>query len=225
MPSKGTSDEAQAAREALAEDPYNLHLILELAHKYVTQGHVERAGNVLLRGWKRAGEIEDVHVRFCFLMKLCEVSYLLSRFKQAMAVLQDVAEPADPVERKSYHILSCHVFGANKEVQKTLKAFQKAIEGEDFEMAVRIYALTLTDLKEVGIYSVAKSAIERMAPEGEKDSTLAMLDGFATKEPDTSLRPDDIQRYFLMAAAVAAAAVLLGLLYWLEQWSLGRLKK
>eukprot|EP00415_Alexandrium_ostenfeldii_P002892 UN2892 len=156
-------------------------------------------------------------------MKLCEVSYLFSRFKQAMAVLQDVAEPADPVERKAHFVGPSK--GANKEVQKTLKAFQKAIEGEDFEMAVRIYALPLTALKEVGIYSVAKSAIERMAPEGEKDSPLAMLDGFAPKEPDPSLRPDDFQRYFLMAAAVAAAAVLLGLLYWLEQWSLGRLKK
>lgn len=221
---KGTSNEAQEVREALAEDPYNLHLILELSYRYSTQGHIERCGNVMIRGWKRAGEIEDLHTRFCFLMKLCEVSYFLGRFKQAAAVLQDIVEPEDPAARKSYLLLSCHVYSANKEVQKTLKAFQRAIEGEDYHMAVRIYALTLADLKEVGMYSVAKSAVERLAPDAEKDSMLSMLDGFATREPDNSLSPDDVQRYFVIAVAVAGASILIYLLYLAEQWSLGKSK-
>jgi len=222
---KGMSDEACTAREALANDPYNLELIVDLGYKYCVQGHLERAANVMLRGWKRADEIEDAHARFCFLMKLCEVSYLMGRFKQAAAVLQDIAEPEDPSERKSYFILSCHVHSVNKDAQKTLRCFQKAIEGEDFEMTVRIYALTLLDLKEVDLYFVARTAVERIAGDFDKDAVLPILDHYAKSKPEPKSVTADNQRFILIAAAVALASVLIYLLYLAEQWSLERFRK
>eukprot|EP00439_Symbiodinium_sp_Y106_P019998 s1187_g2.t1 len=47
----------------------------------------------MLRGWKRASEIPDEHVRFRFLMKLSEASFRISKPRQAFAVLNSIEGP------------------------------------------------------------------------------------------------------------------------------------
>lgn len=221
-----SSSAAKGARDALAEDPYNIHLIYDLAYQYAAEGHFEQCMNVMLRGWKRASEIEDSSARFRFLMKLCELSYSSSKFRQAQAVLQDIDEPEDPSDRKAYFILSCHVHSANKDVQRTLRAFQRAIEGEGYQSAVRVFALTLLNLRDVGLYEIGKSAIDKLAPVHEKESILFMLDKLAyTNAEYTGTANNTHAMYGVIAAAVALLSFVVYLLYRLEQWSLQRLNK
>mmetsp|Transcript_41780 Transcript_41780/g.96764 ORF Transcript_41780/g.96764 Transcript_41780/m.96764 type:complete len:271 (+) Transcript_41780:48-860(+) len=222
---KGMSNEAKDAREALITDPYNMVLINNLAYRYAIEGHSEKCANVMIRGWKRVNEFEDPSVRFCFLMKLCEVSYFLGQFRQALAVLQDIPEPDGSFERKAYLILACHVYGANKDIPNTLRTFQKAIEGEDYVIAVRIYALTIQDLRTAGVQPVARNAVEKLSPEADKDSTLMMLDGVANKDSSQHRSGEELQRYFLIAVIMVGVSMLLYGLYVLEQWSLASMKK
>ncbi|CAK0822564.1 unnamed protein product [Prorocentrum cordatum] len=69
------SEETKRARDALADCPMNMCRINELGRCYANEAQYDKCEIALLRGWKRANEIEDASIRFCFLLKLCESSY------------------------------------------------------------------------------------------------------------------------------------------------------
>lgn len=220
----GLSNTLKAARDALAEDPYNLLLINELGRLYAQEARWDKCANVLLRGWKRASEIKDDKIRFCFLMKLCEVSVRLSQFRQAHAVLQDIEEPTEGFERKAYLVMCVQVYANCGDVQRALKSFQRAIEGETFSRAVRIFALTLFDLQKAGAFQSAKSALEKMSPGYHDRSTLQMLETFAERQEQKANQWDPTKLLIITGVAVVFM-IIVYLLWLLEQWSLNRIKK
>lgn len=218
---KSISDKAQHQRDILNKHPYQLHTINELGAIYGGEAQWDKCANVLLRGWKRAPEIPDPAVRFRFLMKLCEVSYYLKQFRQAYAVMRDIDRPDGGQELKSYLILSSQVYAQAGDLQQALKAFNQAIEGEGFEFSVRVFALVQIDLRKAGAYESAKSTIANMGEGYHCESTLSMLETFAEGSDRPKPRPpDEIPRYFIVAAVVLFLAFFVYILYVLEGWSL-----
>lgn len=218
---KSISDKAKRQRDILEKHPYQLHTINELGATYGSEAQWDKCANVLLRGWKRAPEISDPTVRFRFLMKLCEVSYYLKQFRQAYAVMRDIDRPDGGPELKSYLVLSCQVYAQAGDLQQSLKAFNQAIEGEDFDVAVRVFAIVQIDLKKAGAYESAKSTIENMGEGYYQTSTLSMLATFAEGADRPKPRPpDEIPRYVIVAMVVVVLAFFVYFLYVLEGWSL-----
>merc|ERR1712039_1027870 len=175
-------------------------------------------------GWKRAGEIEDKEVRFRFLMKLCELSFKLGKFYQADAVIRDVEEPDDPKELRAYLVMACKVYCNKPEKGKTggdlvlaLKCFQRAIDGVDAKLALRILALTQMDLKKVGGYEAAKSAVDKVLMTSQDKFDLEMLDNFASRV-ESEPKDHNLERNLILAGLVVLASFLVCCLYAAEKW-------
>lgn len=221
VPIPSISNEAWQAKDGLAQDPYNLKKINNLGQIYWKEGQHEQCLNVMIRGWKRAGEIEDEVVRFKFLMKICELSMGLWKYRQALAVFRDIAEPSDPKDLKSYLILGTQVWCQNGELQQGLKFFQRAIENESFQFALRVFAIVVVDLKKAGAYEAAKSTMDNLAGQpGNAD--IAMIDAFVEGSANRKaiVTPEMQERQLIIAAVVMGFIVLVGFLYWLESRSL-----
>jgi len=124
------SEETKRARDALADSPHNMCRINELGRVYANEGQYDKCEIALLRGWKRAGEIDDPSIRFCFLMKLCEVSYYLRKYRQAAAVLKDIEEPQAPEELQAFLLLACRVYACNDDLPGAMRLFSRGIEEE-----------------------------------------------------------------------------------------------
>jgi len=243
MPEKPScSQAAQAARDLLADDPYNVKKICKLGLVYSSEGMWKHAMNVLLRGWKRVGELTEKRMRVLYLMKLCEASYRQAKIRQAHAVLQDIEEPDDRNDLKSYQILAIRVLAANGEVQQALQMFTKAVEGEDIQLAARILAAVIEELQKAGIYAAAKPLVERIAeeqlpkrfpgvPSGRADaycSELNMLEAYSDSlrkaaEGSKDKRPGQWMPDQTAVVITACILMICIILYWLEQKSLSRL--
>lgn len=243
----GITDVTKRARDALEQDPYNIDLICALGCIYLKDANWDKAGNILLRGWKRAGDIADATSRFFFLAKLCEVSYKTARFRQALAVLNDIGEMPDTLtndERHSFEILSCHVYSKNGDVQRALGAFNACIARQEFKYTVRVWALCQMELNSCGAYEVAKSTMDAMIG-GERDenveynpalevgkemakSDLQMLEQYleANKNNHKKKRPlrhGEIPREAIIGGVAFTLFILFLFFYWLESKSLANL--
>lgn len=223
LPTKpGLSNTIKMARDALAAEPHNLLLINELGRLYASEAQWDKCANVLLRGWKRSKEIVDDSVRFRFLMKLAEVSLRLGKFRQALAVLQDMEEPEGGYEKKAYLVLLIQVHASNGDVQRALKSFQRAIEGESFDNAVRILALTLADLHKAGGFHAAKTAVEKLGAAYHNKSTLILLEQYAERQDSKKASRDPV-KILMVVAAVLVVMFIVYALWLLEKWNLQRL--
>lgn len=219
----GLPDALKVVRDALTEDPFNMILINELGRLYASHARWACCSNVLLRGWKRAKEISDAHIRFRFLMKLSEASFRQSKFKQAFAVLMDVQEPTGE-DLKCYLLFACQVSANVGDTQRALKFFQKAIDGESFQRAVRVLALTMFDLQKANAFESAKGALAKMGNNSAFDeSSLEMLHTIVNK---SSTRKTPVQWDKIFIGVVVAIFVMLVIygLWLLEQRSLQGLK-
>lgn len=219
----GASAEITAARDLLASDPYNMHSINELAYLYAKVALYEQCINILMRGWKRADEIKDPVVRFHFLMKLVEASHVRKQFRQAFAVLKDIQEPDDPNRKLSYLVLSCRVYANIGDLPGALKCFQRALEGQEFDLAIRIWALVLREFSLSGAAEAAKSTMEKLAgDDAMKVMKLQMLDGLKFEEKTISnlKRQEKMKKYVIIGAVVMFFLIVLYLLYLWEQSSL-----
>lgn len=227
VPAKpGVSDEAQALRNQLVADPYNMFLINELSYVYAKEAHLDKCANVLVRGWKRANEIEDKDVRFRFLLKLCDCSFKLGKFHQADAVIRDIEEPENPRDLRAYLIAACKVYAnkpTNGDLLMSLKAFQRAIDGADSALAVRILAMTCTDLKKVGGYEAAKAAVEKLSQEPQDASDLQMLESYVQARETKPVKEDRLERNIVVSITVVVVAMVVYFLYVMEKWSLAKL--
>lgn len=219
----GLSETLRVAREALAAEPYDMLLINELGRLYASEAKWSHCSNILLRGWKRASEIEDAHIRFRFLMKLCEMSFRQSKFKQAFAVLQDIEAPEKGEELKAFLILSVQVCASVGDTQRALRFFQKAVEGETFPRAVRILALTMLDLMKANAFETAKSSLEKLGKDYFDESSLKMLQNFAERQNEKAAQID-YSKLFIGIAVALAVMVVVYLLWLLEQYSLSKIQ-
>lgn len=224
-PRKGLSSEAQRCREALQQDPYNLELIFELGLAYADDAQWEQCANVLLRGWKRVGELQDHEIRCQFLLTLCQASMNLSKFRQALAVLADMEESDDPETRVRVEALRCHANCSAGDTATGLQAFHRAIAGQDFETASGCWALCYTALKQVGALQATRSAVEDRAANDEDRKKLDVLEQLARLKSDLTLDVEEdgkarqFWRRFAMVISAILGLALCYFLYILEQRS------
>lgn len=238
-PLKSISNEAAAVRDALKEDPYNMMNICKLGFMYAAEFRYPMATNVMMRGWKRADELKDSRLRRAFLTKLSEVSYREGKAKQAHAILQDIyEEPEDRNELKNLQILTVHVCAASGKVEEALKALGRAVEGEDIELVIRIWALVSQVLAKNDLFEAAKVIMNNIVdalPEQQKYmgiNSMQVVSDYAAalqarKEEDFKTRmerklgdPDFMVKVILGVGVGLGFLFLTGTLYWLEQKSL-----
>lgn len=161
--SKGLSKEATVFKDQLKDDPFNMDLIFKLGQTYGHDNQWGRCMNVMLRGWKRVQEFEDVGLKFEFLCLLAQASHKEGKHRQALAVLQDIDEPQSEVDKAFLELLRCQVYCDNGDAQRGLQSFNRAIEGQDFERAATLWATCLAPLKRAGAYDVSRSTMLAMA--------------------------------------------------------------
>jgi len=241
VPFKSISNVAKEVKDKLEDDPYNIEHIRDLGYLYCAEFQWDKAANVMMRGWKRASELKTADERFEFLMKLAEVSFRDFHFKQAHAIMMDVDEPEDYNEKKAYQLLSCHIFAENGDAPKSLAIFSKAIEGEEFESAIKIWAACALRLKKVGAYEAAKNAVMNKARSGQNyhmdQSRIQCVESWAIMSNDGEKKAtpwyqidlDAIQRdgppTWMKGSAVGFVVFLFTMwLWWLESRSLQSLK-
>lgn len=176
---------AQRAKDALELDPLNLDRIHQLGCCYAEAGHWVQCRNVLLRGRGRLQEIQDMETRFRFAVLLCEAHYHTRQLRDALTTLVDIPEQSCTTLSTVRAILACRVYGAMKDRQKAVKEFCRAINGQDFDSALRLWALARMDLRTAGAYENAKNAMERLA-DGDEGlvSQLGTLEDLADVAPE-----------------------------------------
>jgi len=231
---KSNSNKAQAAKEALEEDPYSLEKIIDLGFIYASEVQYEKAGNVLMRGWKRVGELTDPAERFYFLMELAEVSFRNRLYKQAHAVLMDIDEPQDYYEKKAYQLLSCHAHAEIGDGSKALSVFIKAIDGETFGSAIKIWAACALRLRKVGAHEPGKEAIIKKARTGQDflmdQSRIQTVESWAMlNDTPTDLKgllnfEDGMPKWIIVAGVMFIMMCWIAVLYWFEVKNLRNMK-
>eukprot|EP00439_Symbiodinium_sp_Y106_P084026 s597_g24.t1 len=174
-PKPGTSNEAKKFKDELAKDPYNMTLIFELGKAYSVDEQWDRCANVLLRGFKRVSELEAVEDRFNFLVVLAQASLHLEKYRQALAVINDIADPDDTESLRGLNILRCQVYCLNGEMQKGLKAFNAAITGDSFEVAVKAWASCSRALKQANAWVDERKQLESIEKLCDFKATLISL--------------------------------------------------
>lgn len=228
-PKPGTSNEAKKFRDELAEDPFNLQAIFGLGKAYAADEQWERYCNVMLRGFKRVGELESNEDRFEFLATLAKASMNLEKFRQALAVVNDMTEPEDKDDLRGLNLMRTQVYCHNGDLQKGLKAFNACIEGSSFQDAVKAWAACSRGLKQVNGWGVTKNTILKLAETEEEKKQLESIDKLCEFKDDvhklqTTKTISDLRLWLLTGFLVFLLVVLISILYWFEQRNLARME-
>jgi len=231
---RSNSDEAQTAKKRLEADPYNLDRIIDLGYTYASEYQYQQAAQVLLRGWKRVGEIKAPGERFMFLLKLAEVSFCNRQYTQAHAVLMDVEQPQDYYEKKAYQLLSCHAHAEIGDRSSALAVFSKAIDGEEFGTVIKIWSACAIRLKQVGAHQPGKEALLKKARRGQNfimdQSRIETVESWAimSDTPENTKGwfnyEDGVPKWMVVAFAMFMLSMFMGFLHWLEKQSLRNMK-
>jgi tetratricopeptide (TPR) repeat protein len=150
------------------------------------------------------------------------------QFRQAFAILKDIKEPTEPTEVRSYLLLQSRILVNTGDSMGALKAFQRAIDNQDFPHVIRIWALVLFDFHHAGIYEAAKASVEKLAGDDPwKKSDIQSLEA-CCPSPEKKWKPDtaaqNVGYYLSILLLVLVLCVILWGLYYLEQWSLDHWK-
>uniref|UniRef100_A0A7S4UYJ5 Uncharacterized protein n=1 Tax=Alexandrium monilatum TaxID=311494 RepID=A0A7S4UYJ5_9DINO len=229
-PKPGLSHEAKRFKDELKEDPYNMELIFQLGLAYAKDQQWDKCANVMLRGLKRVNEFESEELRVHFLMTLCQASLSQGKFRQALMVFNEIAEPADANLARSYEALKCFVLCSNGDASAGLKAFHKAVEGEGFDLALGHWALCYPGLQKVGALEVTRGTLEAMATDESMKKRLEMVEMIrelkmnTLKERDQEANSKLIYHRCLRVVALLCVCVFCFLLYHVETSNLQRLK-
>jgi hypothetical protein len=227
-PLPGLSHEAKKAKDELAQDPYNLQLILTLGGIYLDEKKYKQAANVLIRGWKRMSELPEAEDRFYFLCRICEASIACNLYKQAFAVFKDMEEPSgqDPDSALGYHLIALRVHAEQNKgqnMQQVLKSFHKGVEisprcSEPQKFLERFYMSSVTSLSKVGALDAARSSLSTKIPE---EKLQALEFGVHLRENSREkAEKDPAQAYLQWFGILVSVLVFCGLLYMLEARSL-----
>lgn len=228
-PVKGTSDEAKACKARLDADPFNLQYIFDLGMVYAEDVHYERCCNVMLRGWKRVHEFEDPAVRFAFLATLAQASLKTKKYRQALAVLNDMEAPNDDEEQlQHFHTLRCMIHAETGDLQKALQAWSKAIEGKAFEQVIGIWSSCLCCLRKVGALEVTRSTLADLAGTEQNMKQIEAVEKLVNLREEVYANDGSQEKAvrsrvtkFVVAVGVV---VLLLVLYYFEKHSLSQMK-
>lgn len=224
----GLSNTAKQFKDQLAKDPFNMDLIFQLGLAYADDGQWDKVCNVMMRGWKRVGEIEDPATRYHFLAALVEASLRIKKYRQALAVLNDIEEPADEDMKPHYELMRCQVLCENGDMQKGMKALNKAIEGQDFDQACAIWANCLGPIKRAGAYELSKSTLLALATTDAQKSKLDAMEAIVNLKEEVHgiSTPADPKwkTYAMFGFAAVWFAVAIYALYLVEGQSLAKLK-
>lgn len=233
---KSMSNATRAIKDKLEVDPYDLSLIKELGLCYFKEFHWDMCSNVMLRGYKRVNEFTDEEDRYEFLMKLCEASYRSLKFKQAHSVLMDIEEPRGGYERKAYLLLACQVHAMSSDASRALSSFSKTIEGEDFDVSIKMWAACALALKKVGILEASKNQMQskvRGAPNAHLDESRIRTVEFwgsmnimpeANEEPlMKQILSGKISKGITKVLMMIGAILFLAILYYIEHHNLRKM--
>jgi len=111
----------------------------------------------------------------------------LDLIEDAVAVLEEINEPSDPGSALARAQLACRVYAAAKQKQRALKEFHRAVDGREFDVALRTWCLARLDLQAAGALETAKSMMERLADGDERFlAQLGTLEDLVTAENETS---------------------------------------
>ncbi|CAE8609534.1 unnamed protein product [Polarella glacialis] len=223
-PKPGLTNESKQFKDALAADPFNIDLIFELGRAYGADQQWDKCANVLLRGFKRVSEFKNPDDRFEMLVILCQASMHEKKYRQALTVLNEISEPPDALESLAdFDSLKCQVYCFNGDMVKGLKAFNKAIEGQEFDLAISTWAGCSAALRRAGAWAVTKTTLEGLAKTDADKDKLDAVENLA-KLKDAYLQEDrpktDVARYAAVALVVVAMLVFVYLLWLLEARSL-----
>ncbi|CAK0788396.1 unnamed protein product [Prorocentrum cordatum] len=170
---------AKKIKDLLTEDPSNLELILRLGLAYAQDGAWLKCGNVLQRGWARAGELEDPAERAAYAATLAEALHKQGQHRGALQALLAADEPAEKGARRRHFSLLCGVRCALGEAQAALRELCRAIEGQAFEDVLTVWAATRSALRGAGVFDGARGAVARAAATEEDRVRLSTLDDLA----------------------------------------------
>lgn len=228
-PKPGLSNEAKQAKDLLTSDPYNMQNICRLGVAYAKDQQWQQCVNVLLRGWKRTKEFENPLVRFEYLSLLTQGSFQLRKFRQALAVLEDMEEAPQEVHISAYNVLRCQVYCANNDAQRGLKAFHNAIDGVSFTEASANWAACLEQLKKVGLVEVTRDKMKSLAPSDEEQAKLEAMEKIVEVKNSykDSLQEPTLKQPVRIVLGIASGMVMLSMcygLYLLEQQNLAGMK-
>jgi len=220
-PKPGLSNEAKKAKDGLAVNPYDMVSIMRLGLAYAEDEQWQQCATVLLRGFKRVKELPEDELRFEFLRMLCQASLQLKKYKQALAVLNDMEEPI-PGDITPYNVLKCQVFCHNGQEQKGLKAFHEALEKQEFQTQCAIWAQCLGALKKVGLAEMTKSKVASFAQNDEDKAKLDAVEKLAEMKAAIVEAPaaGSGSNYILLVLAGVFFCMMMYFLYLLEQRSL-----
>merc|ERR1712039_708369 len=135
----------------------------------------DRCANVMVRGWKRVDELESLESRRRFLMCFCEASCRSSQPQQARAVLAEIEEPEGNEAQRATEVLRCQVCCANGDVQEGLAAFNRAIRGEKFKGAYKVWEACSEQLSAAGGFWATRQTLESLAQEIKNDEDARKL--------------------------------------------------
>lgn len=230
-PLPGIKDETKKAKDALKADPYNLEKIGTLGMEYYKEEKYPEAMNVMARGWKRVAapkgksEVEDPTMQFEFLIQFCECSVKCQKYRQAEHIMRDIESCCMPQEAEdliAFHVLDCKIHCNNDKMTKAHEAFKNALNlCETFEEKTKVWLQTIESLKKVKADTVAKSMMESLAKTDEHKSKLKAIETMnELKESIDAVKPKAAVNWLLLAGALAMFAVLVYMMWWLEQKSL-----
>lgn len=228
-PKPGLSNEAKQAKDALMVDPYCMEAIYNLGVAYAADQKWTECMNVLLRGWKRVREFSDVDRRLDFLFVLCQASFQLEKYRQALAVLSDV-DPSDVTPEHPdfvrYEVIKAQVYSMNGDRQKALQAFHTAVDNLGYQRGLVAWSVCCSAFSKAGFYDTAKAMMLDKATSQEDRKKLDAAEALMRMKEsileaqDRAKAPSRWPRY--LSAAVFVLVVIQ--LIWLEQRSFGNWK-
>jgi len=223
----GLSNAAKQVKDQLANDPYNMDLIWQLGKAYGEDEQWEKVATVLMRGFKRVPEFKDSDTRFEYLKLLSEASLQQKKYRQALAVLNDVEEPGET--DIGFEVLRCQVYCFNNEVHKGLRAFNKAIEGQDFELVGKVWSACIPAIKQAGAYDATKRTVEDKATNDDERQKILAMSRLMELRDELQQKSNPIEAIskgkktpIVYYAVTAIAVLVLGVLWHLESQSLAK---
>ncbi|CAJ1361234.1 unnamed protein product [Effrenium voratum] len=203
-------------------------LIFELGKAYAEDEQWDRCCNVMLRGFKRVSELKSEEDRFDFLAVLSQASMHLEKYRQALAVINDMTDPTDPDSLRGLNIMRCQVHCSTGDMQKGLKAFNAAIEGASFQEAVKAWAGCSRALKQVNAWMVTKNSIAKLTHTEEEKKQLESIDKLCELKDEvhkiqspSTVSPRQYLGIFVLLVILFCG---LALLYVAEQRSLAKME-
>ncbi|CAE8716725.1 unnamed protein product, partial [Polarella glacialis] len=137
--------------------------------------------NVLSRGQGRMSQVQDSGARLRFAMALAEAAMHVGDGPRALGALEELGQPDDdPEGLRRYLVLSCRVHCVQRQYLSAMKAFHRAVTGCDFDATLGVLATLQEDLRKLGGFEAARTAVQHCAETEDDNLKLRALDSLQT---------------------------------------------